>query len=80
MRTRQRDESVAIAVSGSLVLDDEDLVIQAALDGAGPALVADNRVTPHFADRTLIRLMEDCTPPFPASFFTIPIGNSSPLP
>ena len=42
----EEDESVAIAVSGSLVLDGEDLVIQAALDGAGLALVADNRATP----------------------------------
>src|SRR5688500_7068777 len=62
------DESVAIAVSGSLVLDDEDLVIQAALDGAGLALVADNRATPHVEPRELIRVMEDWTPPFPGFF------------
>jgi hypothetical protein len=50
---------VAIAVSGSLVLDDEDLVIQAALDGAGLAFVAHNRGTPHPSGGALIRVIED---------------------
>ena len=35
------DESLAIAVNGSLLLDELDLVIQAALDGAGLAWVAE---------------------------------------
>lgn len=37
-------ESLAIAVNGSLILDELDLEIQAALDGAGLAWVADDRV------------------------------------
>jgi DNA-binding transcriptional LysR family regulator len=72
------DESVAIAVSGSLVLDDEDLVIQAALDGAGLALVADNRATPHLSGRALIRVMEDWTPPFPGFFLYYPHRKQQP--
>ena len=72
------DESVAIAVSGSLVLDDEDLVIQAALDGAGLALVADNRATPHLSDGALIRVMEDWTPPFPGFFLYYPHRKQQP--
>jgi DNA-binding transcriptional LysR family regulator len=72
------DESVAIAVSGSLVLDDEDLVMQAALDGAGLALVADNRATPHLADGALIRVMEDWTPPFPGFFLYYPHRKQQP--
>ena len=72
------DESVAIAVSGSLVLDDEDLVIQAALDGAGLALVADNRATPHLSDGALIRVMEDWTPPFPGFFLHYPHRKQQP--
>jgi DNA-binding transcriptional LysR family regulator len=66
------DESVAIAVSGSLVLDDEDLVIQATIDGAGLALVADNRLASQLADGTLVRVMEDWTPPFPGFFLYYP--------
>jgi DNA-binding transcriptional LysR family regulator len=72
------DDSVAIAVSGSLVLDDEDLVIQAALDGAGLALVADNRATPHLLNGTLIRMMEDWTPPFPGFFLYYPHRKQQP--
>ena len=72
------DESVAIAVSGSLVLDDEDLVIQAALDGAGLALVADNRAMPHLSDGALIRVMEDWTPPFPGFFLYYPHRKQQP--
>jgi DNA-binding transcriptional LysR family regulator len=72
------DESVAIAVSGSLVLDDEDLVIQAALDGAGLALMADNRATPHLVNGALIRVMEDWTPPFPGFFLYYPHRKQQP--
>jgi len=72
------DDSVAIAVSGSLVLDDEDLVIQAALDGAGLALVADNRATPHLLNGTLIRIMEDWPPPFPGFFLYYPHRKQQP--
>src|ERR687891_457052 len=72
------DESVAIAVSGSLVLDDEALVIQAALDGGGLALVADNRATPHLSDGALIRVMEDWTPPFPGFFLYYPHRKQQP--
>jgi DNA-binding transcriptional LysR family regulator len=72
------DESVAIAVSGSLVLDDEDLVIQAAIDGAGLALVADNRVASHLAEGKLVRVMEDWTPPFPGFFLYYPHRKQQP--
>jgi DNA-binding transcriptional LysR family regulator len=72
------DESVAIAVSGSLVLDDEDLVIQAALDGAGLAVVADNRATPYLSGGALIRVMEDWTPPFPGFFLYYPHRKQQP--
>src|SRR5918994_1458062 len=41
------EESVAIAVNGPLVVDDEDLVMQAAVDGAGLAIVDGERAAPH---------------------------------
>jgi DNA-binding transcriptional LysR family regulator len=74
----QGDESVAIAVSGSLVLDDEDLVMQAALDGAGLALVAQHRAAPHLAQGELIRIMEEWTPPFPGFFLYYPHRKQQP--
>jgi DNA-binding transcriptional LysR family regulator len=74
----QGDESVAIAVSGSLVVDDEDLVMQAALDGAGLALVAEHRAAPHLAQGELIRIMEEWTPPFPGFFLYYPHRKQQP--
>jgi DNA-binding transcriptional LysR family regulator len=72
------DESVAIAVNGSLVLDDEDLLMQAAIDGAGLALVADHRAAPHLAQKQLIRVMQDWTPPFPGFFLYYPHRKQQP--
>ena len=72
------DESVAIAVSGSLVLDDEDLVLQAALDEAGVALVAEERAAAHISQGQLIRVMEDWTPPFPGYFLYYPHRKQQP--
>ncbi|MCC7044743.1 MAG: LysR family transcriptional regulator [Acidobacteria bacterium] len=66
------EESVAIAVNGSLVLDDEDLVVRAAIDGAGLALAAEERAAPHLAAGELVRVMEDWTPPFPGYFLYYP--------
>lgn len=72
------DESVAIAVTGSLVLDDEDLVMQAALDGAGLALVAQHRAASHVAQGELIQVMEEWTPPFPGFFLYYPHRKQQP--
>ena len=70
-------QSMAISVSGSLLVDDLDLIIQAALDGAGLAWVAEDRVAPQLASGTLVRVLEDWCPPFPASSSTIRVGNSN---
>jgi DNA-binding transcriptional LysR family regulator len=72
------DESVVIAVSGSLILDDEDLVLQAAIDGAGLALVAEDRAAPHVAQGELVHIMEDWTPPFPGFFLYYPHRKRQP--
>ena len=66
------DESLAIAVNGSLLLDELDLVIQAALDGAGLAWVAEDRITEHLASGALVRVLEDWCPPFPGFFLYYP--------
>jgi DNA-binding transcriptional LysR family regulator len=54
----QGDESLAIAVNGALLLDEPDLVIQAALDGAGLAWVAEDRITEHLLSGALVRVLE----------------------
>ena len=72
------DESLAIAVNGSLLLDELDLVIQAALDGAGLAWVAEDRVTEHLASGALVRVLEDWCPPFPGFFVYYPSRRQQP--
>ena len=72
------DESLAIAVNGSLLLDELDLVIQAALDGAGLAWVAEDRITEHLASGALVRVLEDWCPPFPGFFLYYPTRKQQP--
>ena len=71
------DQSLAISVSGSLNVDDLDLVIQAALDGAGLAWVAEDRIAQHLATGDLVCGTEDWCRFSRDSFSTIPVGSSS---
>ncbi len=53
-----------LAVNGSLILDDNNLITRAALDGAGFAFVFEGYVGQALADGRLVRLLEDWCPPF----------------
>jgi DNA-binding transcriptional LysR family regulator len=72
------DQSLAISVSGSLTVDDLDLVIHAALDGAGLAWVAEDRIAQHLATGELVRVLEDWCPPFPGFFLYYPSRKQQP--
>lgn len=72
------DESLAIAVNGSLTLDDTDLMVQAAVDGAGLAWVAEEHVASHLASGTLERVLTDWCPPFPGFFLYYPSRKQQP--
>jgi DNA-binding transcriptional LysR family regulator len=72
------DESLAIAVNGSLLVDEVDLMIQAALDGAGLAWVSEDRVSEHLASGALVRVLEDWCPPFPGFFLYYPSRRQQP--
>ena len=74
----QGDESLTIAVNGPLILDDLDLMIQAALDGAGLTWVAEDHVAQHLASGALIRVLEDWCPPFPGFFLYYPSRKQQP--
>jgi DNA-binding transcriptional LysR family regulator len=71
-------QSLAISVSGSLLVDDLDLLIQAALDGAGLAWVAEDRIAQHLATGDLVRVLEDWCPPFPGFFLYYPSRKQQP--
>jgi DNA-binding transcriptional LysR family regulator len=72
------DQSLEIAVNGSLILDELDLLIQAAIDGAGLAWVAEDRVAAHLASGTLVRVLDDWCPPFPGFFLYYPSRKQQP--
>src|SRR5688500_3003086 len=72
------DESLAISVDGPLLLDELDLVIQAAVSGAGLAWVSEDRVMDHLAHGALVRVLEDWCPPFPGFFLYYPTRKQQP--
>jgi DNA-binding transcriptional LysR family regulator len=72
------DESLAISVNGPLLLDELDLVIQAAISGAGLAWVSEDRVMDHLATGALVRVLEDWCPPFPGFFLYYPTRKHQP--
>lgn len=59
---------LSVSVEGSLVVDSLDLLIRAALDGAGLAFTFEQHVKPLLASGALVRVLEDWCPPFPGYF------------
>jgi DNA-binding transcriptional LysR family regulator len=61
-------QAMSVAVHGSLVVDDDELMVRAAIDGAGLAYVYDAQVRAAVASGMLIRVLDDwCQTP--ARFF-----------
>jgi DNA-binding transcriptional LysR family regulator len=54
-----------VAVDGPLVVDDTQLLKDAALDGAGIAFVMEPWVAQEIASGALVALLQDWCPPFP---------------
>jgi len=65
-------EEIEMAVEGPLILDEDHLIAQAAVDGAGLAFVFENYVTAPLADGRLIRVLEDWCPSFDGFFVYYP--------
>lgn len=74
----RRGKSVTIAANGPLVIDDTHLVIQAALTGLGLGLAYEEQVAGHIAERRLVRVLEDWTPPIPGFFLYYPSRKHQP--
>jgi DNA-binding transcriptional LysR family regulator len=70
--------SLAVAVSGPLIVDDVELVIRAAIDGVGLAFMSDDRAAPHLSSGALVRVLEDWCPPFPGFFLYYPSRRQQP--
>lgn len=64
-----------VDVKGSLTLDNDDLVLEAALAGAGLGFVGHPQAEPHLAAGGLVRVLAPWTPPFPGGCLFHPSGR-----
>jgi DNA-binding transcriptional LysR family regulator len=71
-------QSLAVAVHGALVADDVEVLIRAALDGAGLAFTLEDHVAPHLQRGALVRVLEDWCPPFAGYFLYYPGRRQQP--
>jgi DNA-binding transcriptional LysR family regulator len=71
-------ESLAVAVEGSLTVDDAHLALRAAMDGVGLAYLLEEQVMSQLADGTLIRVLDDWCPPFAGYFLYYPTRRQQP--
>lgn len=74
----QGRKAVTVGVNGPLIIDDTNLVIQAALAGVGLGLAYEEQVAEYVAKRRLIRVLEDWSPPFPGFFLYYPSRRHQP--
>ncbi|MCZ3376625.1 LysR family transcriptional regulator [Rhizobium sp. AG207R] len=58
-------QSILVDAPGSLTLDASDLMLSAALEGAGLAYISEASVAGHIAAGNLIAVLEDWSPPYP---------------
>ncbi|MDW6024549.1 LysR family transcriptional regulator [Mesorhizobium sp. BAC0120] len=57
-------EEIELPVEGPLVVGEDRLIVQAAMDGAGLAFIFEDYVKDAIADGGLLRVLEDWCPPF----------------
>ena len=75
---RWREALSGSAVEGPLTLNDQDLMVDAALDGAGLAYVFEAQVEELVAKRKLVRVLADWCPAYPGFFLYYPSRRQLP--
>ncbi|UVC15924.1 LysR family transcriptional regulator [Mesorhizobium onobrychidis] len=65
-------EEIELAVQGPLILDEDHLIANAAVDGAGLAFLFEDYVREALAAGKLVRVLEDWCPPFDGFFVYYP--------
>ena len=65
-------KSLSVAVTGSLIVDDLELIIRGAAEGVGLAFVADQEIATELADGSLVRVLQDWCQPYPGFFIYYP--------
>ena len=61
-------QQLTVAVKGSLILNDRELAVAAAVRGLGVAFWAEHRLKPFFSEGELVPMLEDWSPTFPGFF------------
>jgi DNA-binding transcriptional LysR family regulator len=74
----KKGELLEVEVDGPLTLSDQQVMLQAALDGAGLAIVLENHARAPLKARRLIRVLADWCPPFPGYFLYYPSRRQVP--
>lgn len=75
----ERDgETTDVAVTGSLILDDPELITCAALQGLGLAYAVESDVMEHLVSGRLLRTLSDWCPPFPGFYLYHPSQHYPP--
>lgn len=69
-----------VAVDGSLILNDMDLLVKAVLDGIGVGYIPELLVAPHIADGSLVPLLENWSRPVSGVFLYYPSRRQMPGP
>jgi DNA-binding transcriptional LysR family regulator len=69
---------LAIDVAGRLTINDQDLMLDAALDGAGLAYVFEAQASQMIAKRKLVRVLADWCPAYPGFFLYYPSRRQLP--
>lgn len=64
--------SLSIAVNGPLIVEDEEFVLRAALDGVGFVFLSEHAVNPYVEEGKLVRVLEDWCQPYPGFFLYYP--------
>ena len=75
---QKRGKPIEVEVAGSLVSNESDIAIRAALDGLGIARVPAIYVDAHIAAKRLVPLLEDWTPPSVGFFLYYPSRRQMP--
>jgi DNA-binding transcriptional LysR family regulator len=70
--------SLAVAVNGPLIVDEVAILIRAAIDGVGLAVMSDEQAAPHLATGELVRVLDDWCAPYPGFFLYYPSRRQQP--
>jgi DNA-binding transcriptional LysR family regulator len=71
-------EALAVAVDGPLLLDDDELMLRAALDGIGLSYLYEEQAREWIAQGRLLRVLDDWCPPMPGFFLYYPSRRQLP--